>query len=100
MKESKKPEPPLKTWWSKLKGGRRGVRVQCWKNYDDGRPFPVYKVQVDWRQNFRDEWKRKETWNSSELETLFHILRMDALPFGYRIMQGQEEDGASSEEEE
>lgn len=93
MTDENPNEKPLKTFRSRIKGGRMGVAVQIWRNYTKaGRPFPVYKIDVGWRKNHGDAWKPKTTWNSSEIETLYHILKMDAIPYGYKVLQGQTEE--------
>lgn len=89
MSDESPNEKPAKTWFTDIKGGRRGVCVQCWKNYTkDGRPYPVFKLQVGWRKKMDDPWEDKITWNSSELETLYYLLKRDAIPYGYKVLRG------------
>lgn len=96
------PEQPLRRWYTRVDGGRRGVSVQCWRNESvyDRKPYAVFKIDVSWRKNHKDGWREKMTWNTVELETLYHILRMDAIPFGMRVLQGLEDGNESYGEEE
>lgn len=94
LPDARKPDI---TFYTKAKGGRRGVWVEAWVNFaDGGEPIIHYKLYACKRRKISEPWKKKVTWTLPELETLFHILRMDAIPWGFRVLQGQEQiDGPS-----
>lgn len=97
IEEEYLPRAPDKIFLSRVKGGERGVWVECWLNHGDNyEAVPSFRLQNNRRKDIFSPWKAKRTWNLRDLETLFHILRMDALPWAFRALQGIEEDDGPS----